>query len=57
MTSAELSQLLGEIKAEGRALIEQLLRLARTGRELDVVTEIAGRLERTLVRLKAQESQ
>lgn len=55
MSGEELKRLLTEIRAEGRALVEQLQALAKTGKEHGAVTEIAGRLERTLVRLKSQE--
>jgi hypothetical protein len=52
----ELKRLLMEIRTEGRALIEQLQALAKSGKEPGVVSEITGRLERTLGRLKAQEN-
>jgi hypothetical protein len=54
MSSDELKKLLGEIRSEGRALVEQLQVLAKSGKEQEVVTEITGRLERTLGRLKGQ---
>ncbi len=56
MSAEELKKLLTEIKTEGRALIEQLQALAKSGKEPGLVTELTGRLERTLGRLKAQES-
>jgi len=37
-------------------LIEQLQALAKSGKEAGLVTEITGRLERTLGRLKAQDN-
>lgn len=55
MSSEELGRLLGEIRVEGRALIEQLQVLARSGKEPGLVSEITGRLEKTLGRLKEQE--
>jgi hypothetical protein len=55
MSADELRRLLGEIRTEGRALIEQLQALAKTGKESALVSEIAGRLERTLGRLKDQD--
>lgn len=56
MSADELRRLQAEIRAEGRALVEQLQNLAKTGKEPGLVTEITGRLERTLGRLKSQES-
>jgi hypothetical protein len=56
MSAEELKKLLAEIRAEGRALIEQLQALAKSGKEAGLVTEITGRLERTLGRLKAQDN-
>ena len=56
MSAEELKKLLSEIRAESRALLEQLQSLARSGKEPALVTEIAGRLERTLGRLKAQDT-
>lgn len=55
MSGEELKKLLGEIRAEGRALVEQLQALAKAGKEPGLVSEIAGRLERTLGRLKSQD--
>ncbi|MFO1499989.1 MAG: hypothetical protein U1G07_16620 [Verrucomicrobiota bacterium] len=55
MSTEELKRLLVEIRAESRALIEQLVSLAKTGKEPGLVTETIGRLERTLNRVKAQE--
>jgi hypothetical protein len=52
----ELKKLLSEIRAEGRALVEQLQALAKAGKEPGLVTEITGRLERTLGRLKDQDA-
>ena len=57
MSAEELRKLLGEIRVEGRALIDQLQALAKTGREPGLVIEITGRLERTLVKVKEQESE
>jgi hypothetical protein len=54
MSADELRKLLGEIRAEGRALVEQLQVLAKSGKEPELVTEITGRLERTLGRVKGQ---
>jgi hypothetical protein len=56
LSAEELKRLLTEIKTEGRALIEQLQALAKSGKEPDLVSEITGRLERTLGRLKTQAS-
>lgn len=56
MSTDELRQLVGEIKSESRALIEQLQLLAKTGKEPGLVSEITGRLERTLGKLKEQDS-
>ena len=56
MSADELKRLLSEIRAEGRALVEQLQALAKTGKEQGLVTEITGRLEKTLGRLKEQDS-
>ncbi len=56
MSGDELRKLLSEIRLEGRALVEQLQVLAKTGREPGLVSEITGRLERTLGRLKSQEN-
>ena len=56
MSADEVRKLQTEIRTEGRALVEQLQTLAKTGREQALVTEIAGRLERTLGKLKAQDS-
>jgi hypothetical protein len=56
MSTDEARRLQAEIRTEGRALVEQLQVLAKSGQELDLVSEIAGRLERTLGKLKAQES-
>lgn len=56
MSADELKRLLGEIRAEGRALVEQLQALAKAGKEPGLVTEITGRLERTLGRLKSQDT-
>jgi hypothetical protein len=56
MSGEELKKLLGEIRAEGRALVEQLQSLAKSGKEPGLVNELTGRLERTLGRLKAQDS-
>ena len=56
MSADEVRKLQTEIRTEGRALVEQLQALAKTGREQALVTEIAGRLERTLGKLKSQES-
>ncbi len=55
MSPEELKRLQAEIRTEGRALIEQLQALAKAGKEPGLVNEIAGRLERTLGKLKAQE--
>lgn len=55
MSGEELKKLLSEIRSEGRALVEQLQSLAKTGKEPGVVTEITNRLERTLGRLKSQD--
>jgi len=55
MSPEELKRLQAEIRSEGRALVEQLQALAKSGKEPGLVNEIAGRLERTLGRLKAQE--
>lgn len=57
MSTDELRKLMGEIKNEGRALIEQLQVLAKSGKEPGLISEIAGRLERTLGRLKSQDSE
>jgi hypothetical protein len=57
MSADELRRLLGEIRAEARSLIEQLQVLAKNGKEPGLVSEIAGRLERTLGRLKDQDSE
>lgn len=54
MSAEELKQLLSEIRSEGRALVEQLQALSKAGKEPGLVSEIAGRLERTLGRLKSQ---
>ena len=56
MSADELKKLLAEIRAEGRALVEQLQALAKAGKEPGLVTEITGRLERTLGRLRAQDT-
>jgi hypothetical protein len=56
MSTDEVRRLLSEIRSEGRALVDQLQALAKSGKEPGVVTEITGRLERTLGRLKEQES-
>jgi hypothetical protein len=56
LSAEELKRLLTEIKTEGRALVEQLQALAKSGKEPALVSEIAGRLERTLGRLKAQDN-
>jgi hypothetical protein len=55
MSAEDLRKLLAEIRAEGRALVEQLQALAKAGKEPGVVSEITGRLERTLSRLKSQD--
>ena len=55
MSAEELRQLLAEIRAEGRALVEQLLALAKAGHEPALVTEIADKLERTLGKVKEQD--
>jgi hypothetical protein len=55
MSADELKRLLTEIRTEGRALVDQLQAFAKAGKDPGVVTEIAGRLERTLGRLKEQE--
>jgi len=55
MSNEELRRLLSEIRSEGRVLIEQLQTLAKSGKEPGFVTEMAGRLERTLARLKDQD--
>jgi hypothetical protein len=57
MSADELRKLLGEIRVESRALIDQLQVLAKAGREPGLVSEITGRLERTIGRLKAQEDE
>jgi hypothetical protein len=56
MSGEEVKKLLTEIRNEGRALVEQLQALAKSGKEPGLVTELTGRLERTLGRLKSQES-
>ena len=56
MSGEEVKRLLTEIRNEGRALVEQLQALAKSGKEPGLVTELTGRLERTLGRLKSQES-
>ena len=56
MSGEELRKLLGEIRVEGRALIDQLQALAKSGREAALVSEITGRLERTLVKVKEQDT-
>jgi hypothetical protein len=56
LSADELKRLLAEIRSEGRALVDQLQALAKAGKEPVLVTEIAGRLERTLGKLKEQES-
>ena len=56
MSGDELRKLLTEIRAEGRALVEQLQALAKAGKEPGLVSEITGRLERTLGRLKEQDA-
>jgi hypothetical protein len=56
MSADEIRRLQGEIRAEGRALVDQLQVLAKTGKEPGLVNEITGRLERTLGRLKGQET-
>ncbi len=55
MSPEELKKLQAEIRVEGRALVEQLQALAKAGREPGLVTEIAGRLERTLGKLRSQD--
>jgi hypothetical protein len=55
MSATEVKQLVAEIRSESRALIEQLQVLAKSGREPGLVSEITGRLERTLVKLKQQD--
>ena len=56
MSGDELRKLLSEIRAEGRALVEQLQALVKSGKELGAVSEIAGRLERSLGQLKDQDA-
>lgn len=56
LSAEEVKKLLTEIKTEGRALVEQLQALAKSGKEPELVSEIASRLERTLGRLKSQET-
>jgi len=51
----EVRRLQNEIRAEGRALIEQLQALAKSGKEPGLVSELTTRLERTLGKLKAQD--
>lgn len=55
MSASEVKQLVAEIRAESRALIEQLQALAKSGKEPGLVNEITGRLERTLVKFKEQD--
>jgi hypothetical protein len=56
MSSDEVRRLQAEIRSEGRALVDQLQALAKTGKEPGLVNEITGRLERTLGKLKAQDN-
>ncbi len=55
ISTDEVKRLLAEIRVESRALIEQLQVLAKSGKEPGLVSEITGRLERTLGKLKQQD--
>jgi hypothetical protein len=57
MSAAELKVLLTEIKHDSRALIDQLQALAKAGQEPGLVSDVIGRLERTLGQVKAQDTQ
>ena len=56
MPGEEVKQLVTEIRAEGKALVEQLQGLAKSGKEPGLVTELTGRLERSLGKLRSQAS-
>jgi hypothetical protein len=55
MSANELKSLLGEIKRDGRALIDQLQVLYKAGQEPGLVNDVIVRLERTLGQVKSQD--
>jgi hypothetical protein len=56
MSANEVKALLGEIKRDGRALIDQLQVLSKAGQEQGLVNDVINSLERTLGQVKSQDT-